>query len=30
MARIYRRTYKTGLNDLDNHDDVVIHLEPNI
>ena len=30
MARIYRRIYKTGLNDLDNHDDVVIHLEPNI
>ena len=22
--------YKKGLNDLDNHDDVVIHLEPDI
>ena len=22
--------YKTGLNDLDNHDDVITHLEPDI
>ena len=27
VARIYR-TYKIGLNDLDNHNDVVTHLEP--
>ena len=31
MERIYRRTiYKNGLNDLDNHDDLVTHLEPDI
>ena len=31
MARIHRRTVPTkGLNDLDNHDDVAIRLEPNI
>ena len=30
MARIHRELYKKGLNDLDNHDGVVIHLEPDI
>ena len=30
MARIYRRTIQKGLNDLDNHDAVVTHLEPDI
>ena len=30
MARIHRRTVQKGLNDLDNHDDVVIDLQPNI
>ena len=31
MARIHRRTIpKKGLNDPDNHDGVVIHLEPDI
>ena len=28
MARIHRRTAKKDLNDLDNHDCVVTHLEP--
>ena len=26
----YTELYKKGLNDLDNHDDVVTHLEPDI
>ena len=30
MARIHRRTTQKGLNDLDNHDGVVTHLEPDI
>ena len=30
MERIYRTIYKNGLNDLDNHDDLVTHLEPDI
>ena len=31
MARIYRRTIqKKDLNDWDNHDGVIFHLEPNI
>ena len=30
MARIYRRTVQKGLNDQDNHDGVVTHLEPDI
>ena len=30
MARIHRKLYKKGLNDQDNHDGVVTHLEPNI
>ena len=30
MARIHRRTIHEDLNDLDNHDDVVIRLEPDI
>ena len=31
MARIHRRTiYKKGLNNADNHDGVVTHLEPDI
>ena len=30
MARIHRRTYTKGFNDLINHDDVVTHLEPDI
>ena len=31
MARIHRKTIqKKGLNDLDNHDGVIIDLEPNI
>ena len=31
MSRIHRRTiYKKGLNDLDNHNGVVTHLEPDI
>ena len=30
MARIYRRTIQKGLNDPDNHDGVVTHLEPDI
>ena len=28
MARVHRTTYKKGLNDPDNHDDIVTHLEP--
>ena len=30
MARIYRKTYKKDLNDQDNHDGVITHLEPDI
>ena len=30
MARIYRRTIKKDLHDLDNHDGVITHLEPDI
>ena len=30
MARIHRRLYKKGLNNLDNHDGMVTHLEPDI
>ena len=30
MARTHRRTVPKGLNDLDNHDGVVTHLEPDI
>ena len=30
MAGIQRRTYKKDLNDLDNHDGVITHLEPGI
>ena len=30
MARIHRELYKKGLNDSDNRDDVVTHLEPDI
>ena len=30
MARIHRRTTQNGLNDLDNHDGVITHLEPDI
>ena len=30
MARIYRRTTQKGLNDPDNQDGVVTHLEPAI
>ena len=30
MARIYRRTTQKGLNDPDNQDGVVTHLEPDI
>ena len=30
MARIYRGTIQKGLNDPDNHDGVVTHLEPDI
>ena len=30
MARIHRRTVKKGVNDLDNHDGVVTHLEPDV
>ena len=26
----YTELYKTDLNDLDNHDDVIVHLEPDI
>ena len=28
MARIHRRTIEESLNDPDNQDDIVIHLEP--
>ena len=30
MARIHRRTVRKGLNDPDNHDGVVTHLEPDL
>ena len=30
MARIHKELYKKGLHDLDNHDDVNTHLEPDI
>ena len=30
MARIHRRTYKKGIHNLDNHNGVVTHLEPDI
>ena len=30
MARIHRKPYKKDLNDLDNHDSVITHLEPDI
>ena len=30
MARIHRRLYKKGLNNLDNHNGVGTHLEPDI
>ena len=30
MARIHGRTFQNGLHDLDNHDGVVVHLEPDI
>ena len=30
MARIHRRTIKNGLNDPDNYNSVVTHLEPDI
>ena len=30
MARIHRRTDKKDLHDLDNHNGVIIHLEPDI
>ena len=30
VIRIHRRMYKNELNDLDNHDGVVIHLESDI
>ena len=30
MARIHRRAIKKGLNDLDNHDGGVTHVEPDI
>ena len=30
MARIHRRAIKKGLNDLDNHDVWVTHIEPDI
>ena len=30
MERIHRRTVQKDLNDLDNHDGEVTHLEPNI
>ena len=28
MERIHRRTHRKVLNDLDNHEDMVNHLEP--
>ena len=30
MARIHKRTIQKGLNDPNNHDGVIIHLEPDI
>ena len=30
MARIHQRLIKKDLQDLDNHDDVITHLEPDI
>ena len=30
MSRIHRRIYKKGLNDRDNHSDMVTHLDPDI
>ena len=30
MATVHRRTVQKGLNDPDNHDGVIIHLEPDI
>ena len=30
MVRIHRRTYKKDLNDRDNYNGVIIHLEPDI
>ena len=30
MARIHRRTIQKSLNDPDNHDGVITHLEPDI
>ena len=30
MARIHRRLYKKDLHDRDNHNGVIIHLEPDI
>ena len=30
MARIYSRTRKKGLDDTDNHNGVITHLEPDI
>ena len=30
MARIHREQYKEDLNDPDNHDSVITHLEPDI
>ena len=30
MARIHRRTIQKDLQDQDNHDDVITHLEPDI
>ena len=30
MARIHKKLYKKGLNDLDDLDDVVIHLQSDI
>ena len=30
MARIHRKTVQKRLNDLENHDGIVTHLEPDI
>ena len=30
MARIHNRLYRKGLNDPDNHNGVITHLEPDI
>ena len=30
MARIHRELYKIDFNDVDNHDGVITHLEPDI